>query len=89
LLATVNLETMKYFGIYQFLVDQFAGQDRERNLLVGFVKAENETDAINSFTDDDFKQGFLTAHECSEKDYERPDLIESIEKNKVELGVWA
>jgi hypothetical protein len=72
------------YGIYQF----FARNNKERRLLIGFIRSESERDAINDFTQDEFRRGFLSAVKCSERDYQRPDLLEAIEKHKKELGIW-
>ncbi len=76
---------MKNFGIYQFYINK-SGQ--EKNLLVGFVKAKSKSNAIKSFTDDKFKAGYLSALECSEKDFEKKEYLDTIKSNKKELGVW-
>ena len=60
-----------------------------RRFLVGFVVAESEENAIDVYTDDSFRKGFLSASECSEGETESKVLIGEIVANKIKLGVWA
>jgi hypothetical protein len=77
---------MKNFGIYQTFIDK---SFNKRALLVGFIKSKDKSRAVLDYTDDDFKRGFLLAEECSNDDYNRPDLLKAIEVNKNELAMWA
>jgi len=77
---------MRHFGIYQFFVD---AREQKRNLLVGFASAKSSDAAIESFTDDEFRQDYLKAVECNEADTQSSILKAAIERNIKELGVWA
>lgn len=76
---------MKKFGIYQFFVEN----NKEKNLLIGFSTGETGSESIENFTSDEFKKGYLSAVECSEKDYNNPELLNAIEKNKRTLGSFS
>lgn len=77
---------MKHFGIYQLFIDT---RQQERNLLVGFATGESENAAIENFTSDEFRKGYLKAIECNKEDLTKQHLIDAITKNVNELGVWA
>jgi len=77
---------MKNYGIYQLYVDK---TEKERNLLVGFASAKDESSAIDLFEEDGFRKEYLTAVECNREDFTKKHLLDAIKANVEELGVWA
>ena len=81
---------MKYFGIYQHLVEQ----GKPTNLLVGMQKAKNGLQAIENYLADNVKEdnrefikGYLKAVETSKKHFSKDNNL-AIAANKERLGVW-